>query len=64
MLVKQQAAAYIEARELIVQGAIDTVKDAAFQMSGELKEEYRQQLVVNLLTVLSGNSHVQPTIKL
>ena len=63
MLAKQQARAYIEARNLIVQGAVDTVKDVSEQLKN-LSPETKEKLTVNLLTVLAGNSNAQPTIKM
>ena len=63
MLAKQQAQAYIEARNLIVQGAVDTVKDVTSQLSG-LSSEAQEKVIVNLLTILAGNSHTQPTVSM
>jgi len=63
MLAKQQARAYVEARNLIVQGAMETVKDVSEQLKN-LSPEAKEKLAVNLLTVLAGNSHAQPTIKM
>ena len=63
MLAKQQARAYVEARNLIVQGAMDTVKDVSEQLKN-LSPEAKEKLTVNLLTILAGNSSAQPTIKM
>ena len=63
MLAKQQARAYVEARNLIVQGAMDTVNDLKAHL-GEMDEKMQDQLVVNLLTVMAGNTHAQPVMKL
>ena len=63
MLAKQQARAYVEARNLIVQGAMDTVRDVSGQLK-DLSPEAKEKLTVNLLTVLAGNSQAQPTIKM
>ena len=61
MLAKQQARAYVEARKLIVQGAMDTVNDVSTQLNN-LSPESKEKITVNLLTILAGNSHAQPTI--
>lgn len=61
MLAKQQARAYVEARNLIVKGALDTVNDVSKQLVG-ISPEAKEKLTVNLLTILAGNSHAQPTI--
>ena len=64
MLVRQQAQALVDARKVIVDGAVQIVHHAV-ELLGEkghklpMGEEAR--LVSNLLTVICGESHVQPT---
>ncbi|MGC4061573.1 MAG: SPFH domain-containing protein [Aquabacterium sp.] len=68
MLRKQQAAAVVAARKLIVSGAVGMVKDAVdeIQLAGivEFKGEERAALVINLLTVLVSESEAQPVLTL
>jgi hypothetical protein len=70
MLKKQQAHALIEARTLIVQGAVEIAKDAvsllekdgdqALQMSNQDKVK----LVTNLLTVTCSETDTTPTLSM
>lgn len=68
MLRKQQAAAVVAARKLIVSGAVGMVKDAVdeIQQAGivDFKGEERAALVINLLTVLVSESEAQPVLTL
>ena len=68
MLRKQQAAAVVAARKLIVTGAVGMVKDALEEIKREnivdLKDDQRAMLVTNLLTVLVSESETQPVLAL
>lgn len=68
MLKKQQAGALIEARALVVEGAVRIAqeavsrleKDAAFKMT----DEDKTRIVTNLLTVTCSDTEATPTIQL
>lgn len=66
MLQRQQASAIIDARKLIVKGAVDIVQMALDELSSEnvveLDEERKAQMVSNLLVVLCGNKDAQPIV--
>ena len=66
MLQRQQAAAIVAARTLIVEGAVGMVQSALDRIATEgiieLDEERRASMVTNLLVVLCGNSHAQPIV--
>ena len=66
MLQRQQASAIIDARKLIVEGAVSMVEMALTQLSENdivnLDEERRAQMVSNLLVVLCGNKDAQPIV--
>ena len=66
MLPRQQAAAIIEARQKIVDGAVGMVEMALERLSEnhvcELDEERKAQMVSNLLVVLCGNKDAQPIV--
>ena len=66
MLRRQQAAAVIAARQMIVQGAVGMVDLALRELSQrqvvELDPERRAAMVSNLLVVLCGESNAQPVI--
>lgn len=68
MLRKQQAAAVVAARKLIVSGAVGMVKDAIDEIHKagivEFKDQERATLVTNLLTVLVSESDAQPVLPL
>lgn len=67
MLKKQQAFAMVEARATIVQGAVETVHSAidAIQNKGvTLSQDTKEKLVVNLLTVMTSENDVTPTVAL
>lgn len=63
MLQRQQAAAIIEARQKIVEGAVGMVEMALNKLSENeicsLDEERKAQMVSNLLVVLCGNKDAQ-----
>lgn len=66
MLQRQQAAAVVDARKLIVDGAVGMVEMALDRLneSGcvELDEERKAAMVSNLLVVLCGNKDAQPIV--
>lgn len=66
MLQRQQAAAIIDARKMIVDGAVGMVSMALEKLSSdeivELDEERKAAMVSNLLVVLCGNKDAQPVV--
>ncbi len=66
MLQRQQAAAIIDARQKIVEGAVGMVEMALSQLSEsqivELDEERKAAMVSNLLVILCGNKDPQPVV--
>jgi hypothetical protein len=66
MLQRQQAAAIIDARKMIVDGAVGMVEMALAKLSEnsivELDEERKAAMVSNLLVVLCGNKDAQPVV--
>lgn len=66
MLQRQQASAIIDARKLIVDGAVGMVEMALNRLSEngvvELDEERKAAMVSNLLVVLCGNKDAQPIV--
>ncbi|GMI30630.1 hypothetical protein TeGR_g656 [Tetraparma gracilis] len=66
MLKKQAAGALLEARQLIVQGAVQISQDAivALEEGGRLKlnNEDKVRMVTNLLTVTCSDHDAQPTV--
>lgn len=66
MLQRQQAAAIIDARQKIVEGAVGMVDMALEKLSEndivELDEERKAAMVSNLLVVLCGNKDAQPIV--
>ncbi|RLS87489.1 MAG: SPFH domain-containing protein [Planctomycetota bacterium] len=67
MLVRQQAQALVDARKVIVDGAVQIVHHA-IELLGEnghkLQPSEEARLVSNLLVVICGESHVQPTVSM
>ena len=66
MLQRQQASAVIDARKMIVDGAVGMV-DMALKKLGEsniveLDEERKAAMVSNLLVILCGNKDPQPVV--
>ncbi len=66
MLQRQQASAIIDARKMIVEGAVGMV-ESALEKLGEnnvvtLDEERKAAMVSNLLVVLCGNRDAQPVV--
>ncbi|MCL2627292.1 MAG: SPFH domain-containing protein [Oscillospiraceae bacterium] len=66
MLQRQQASAIIDARNMIVEGAVGMVEMALAKLSEnnivELDEERKATMVSNLLVVLCGNRDAQPVV--
>ena len=66
MLQRQQAAAIIDARQMIVEGAVGMVETALAKLNEheivELDEERKAAMVSNLLVVLCGSRDPQPVI--
>ncbi len=66
MLQRQQAAAVVDARKLIVDGAVGMVEMALERLNEnkvvELDEERKAAMVSNLLVVLCGNKDAQPIV--
>ncbi len=65
-LQRQQASAIIDARKMIVDGAVGMVEMALSQLNEksvvELDEERKAAMVSNLLVVLCGNHDTQPIV--
>ena len=66
MLQRQQASAVIDARKMIVDGAVGMVEMALTRLNEngtvELDEERKAAMVSNLLVVLCGNRDAQPVV--
>jgi regulator of protease activity HflC (stomatin/prohibitin superfamily) len=66
MLQRQQASAIIDARKMIVEGAVGMVEMALDRLSEggrvELDDERKAAMVSNLLVVLCGNRDAQPIV--
>lgn len=66
MLQRQQASAIIDARKMIVDGAVGMVEMALDRLNQngvvELDEERKAAMVSNLLVVLCGNKDAQPIV--
>ncbi len=66
MLQRQQASAIIDARKMIVDGAVGMVEMALDRLKDngvvELDEERKAAMVSNLLVVLCGNRDAQPVV--
>lgn len=66
MLQRQQASAIIDARKMIVDGAVGMVEMALERLNSnktvELDEERKAAMVSNLLVVLCGNHDAQPIV--
>lgn len=66
MLQRQQASAIVDARKLIVDGAVGMVEMALDRLTDsgvvELDEERKAAMVSNLLVVLCGNKDAQPVV--
>ncbi|MGI6072397.1 MAG: SPFH domain-containing protein [Lachnospiraceae bacterium] len=66
MLQRQQASAIVDARKLIVDGAVGMVQMALDKLSQNeivsLDEEHKAAMVSNLLVVLCANRDIQPVV--
>ena len=66
MLQRQQASAIVDARKMIVDGAVGMVEMALDRLSEnkvvELDDERKAAMVSNLLVVLCGNRDAQPIV--
>ncbi|MBQ5801165.1 MAG: SPFH domain-containing protein, partial [Clostridia bacterium] len=66
MLQRQQASAIIDARKMIVDGAVGMVEMALARLNEnetvKLDEERKAAMVSNLLVVLCGNKDAQPVV--
>ena len=66
MLQRQQASAIVDARKMIVDGAVGMVEMALDRLSENntvvLDDERRAAMVSNLLVVLCGNRDAQPVV--
>ncbi|MDF2819569.1 MAG: hypothetical protein K0R15_10 [Clostridiales bacterium] len=66
MLQRQQASAIIDARQMIVEGAVGMVEMALTKLNDKgivnLDEERKAAMVSNLLVVLCGNKDAQPIV--
>jgi hypothetical protein len=66
MLQRQQASAIIDARRMIVDGAVGMVEMALERLNEkslvQLDEERKAAMVSNLLVVLCGNKDAQPIV--
>ena len=66
MLQRQQASAIIDARQMIVEGAVGMVEMALNKLNEngivQLDEERKAAMVSNLLVVLCGNRDAQPVV--
>jgi regulator of protease activity HflC (stomatin/prohibitin superfamily) len=66
MLRRQQAAAIVAARQLIVEGAVSMVRMGIERLEAEgvvkLNDADRVRLITNLMTVLVGDSEAQPVV--
>ena len=66
MLQRQQASAIIDARKMIVDGAVGMVEMALERLNENqvitLDEERKAAMVSNLLVVLCGNRDAQPVV--
>ena len=66
MLQRQQAAAVVDAKKLIVDGAVGMVEMALERLNEKdivkLDEERKAAMVSNLLVILCGNKDAQPIV--
>jgi len=65
MLIRQQAEAMVDARKIIVDGAINIAHGALSGLSErgvKMSKEEEVRLVTNLLVVICGDAKVQPQV--
>ena len=64
MLVRQQAQALVDARKIVVEGAVEIVDDAMTRLKDrgiDIEPAHRSKVVGNLLAIICGDAKVQPT---
>ena len=67
MLIRQQARAYIDAKNEIAEAGVQIVNDTLKQLKDAkmtIDPETEKQLITNLLTVIASGNNVQPTLPL
>ena len=67
MLVRQQAQALLDARKVVVEGAVGIVTTAVNSLATngvKLSDKEQSRLVSNLLAVICSEAKVQPTISI
>jgi hypothetical protein len=67
MLKRQQAHALVEARQQIVQGAVDISVEACDELIAKghkVTPQHKARIVSNLLTILCSDSAVRPVISM
>nr|QBK87449.1 MAG: SPFH domain / band 7 family protein [Marseillevirus LCMAC201] len=67
MLIRQQARAYIDAKQEIAEAGVQIVHDTLKQLEDkkmDLNEETKNRLISNLITVIASGNNVQPTLPL
>ena len=70
MLKKQQAVALVQARELIVEGAVKIAQDAVQRLETdpehplEMDMDTRSRIITNILTVTCSENNAMPTLSL
>ena len=64
MLVRQQAQALVDARKIVVEGAVEIVDGAMTHLKErgiEIAPSHQSKVVGNLLAIICGDAKVQPT---
>lgn len=64
MLVRQQAQALVDARKIVVEGAVEIVDGAMIHLKErgiEIAPSHQSKVVGNLLAIICGDAKVQPT---
>ncbi|MCK4998123.1 MAG: hypothetical protein KAS23_01260 [Anaerohalosphaera sp.] len=64
MLVRQQAQALVDARKIVVEGAVEIVDGAMIHLKErgiEIDPHHQSKVVGNLLAIICGDAKVQPT---
>jgi len=64
MLVRQQAQALVDARKIVVEGAVEIVDGAMTQLKErgiDIDPSHQSKIVGNLLAIICGDAKVQPT---
>ena len=65
MLIKQQADAYVKAKEAIVESSVSIVEEVLERMKPlNLSSATQDKMVLNLLTVIASGNSTQPTLPL